>query len=348
MSNATSTQPKSVIEEEMDPLQSFHCFCGKRYAVYIHRNSKTNTCVAICETCLRRSETFSRSNCVPIVSYQMTDEFAQLIVNGTQSFARQLHQQKLTAQAQKSEYDLEIERISHQLKQRAFNSPTSELVVRGQARQETLPATFTSRNQKWSHMPYQALAKVFEFAGIWKIRRVSRRWFDAFMDNHFKLIVSSHKLASTIIASHNVDEEIERGFSSCHHSFWQKQLQCHQLRNENGVAYQPEIYTRAINRSRVPFYDALIATRDKGLLSYFIRNYDGRSEMCYWDFGPEMKRYFERLSVSFAESMAIELFLEKFSHLVQIFGIPRSILDACFNVEKTRRMRNAMRENCDG
>jgi len=198
---------------------------------------------------------------------------------------------------------------------------------------ESMPDSFESRDAKWKHFPYYALQRVFEFHGEWGLSRVSRRWYDGFMNYDFEFEAKTQWLLRAMSKCVESITVSVPGWSEEHSSFWRKLTRCHSNTISLLIALptiptdvqqgRPYVLRRMYNEWVLhQVVRPCFAIRDRVLLDHLYRNFDDQ----VW-IRRTMKLEFYRMARTFMELRRFPLFLHEYGHLMEEFGLTPAMMD---------------------
>jgi hypothetical protein len=260
-----------------------------------------------------------------LANVALTDQLATQITTDTQNAIEQKIGERQRKAERLSKAGETLSKTKQALSTYTAVEGTKEMEVSLQrfgANELSLPSFFVSRDAKWRHMPYYALQRIFEFHGEWGLNRVSRRWYDCFMNYIFQFRVPTNKLVLTMSKCVQSITTGTPGWSEEHSSFWRKLTSCH-IEAISVLTILPTLSVRdqqsryRINaRFRAWVSTELIrpcfAIRDKNLFEYLCRAFDDRS----WILST-MNSEFAYLAQTFTRIRRFGLFLNEYGYLAE-------------------------------
>lgn len=336
------SQDSDTSQERTLKIGTIKCVCVRNRAKYLreaHQLSYLEICpatgatirvqppplrLAVCGVC--------GTNGLPVLEEMLfTQQEIDQIIQDTTKLAIRRKQLRDEAKARKERKNQAEEAIKSQLQPA---EKKEEIVVSHQVLREKMPDRFESNTHKWRHMPFSELRKIFEYVGQWNVRRVCRRWYDAFMNQHLEISIPTDRLFRTVILSNDLEEHLNQGWSDEHNSFWKKQIECHKPL----LLEEKPVISRAIRHSDEyleTLYDAILASRNLVLWSHLMTTFAssvcecGRpsytKEKCSLELARQVKAYYVGISRMHAEIGAFDLFVSRYSHLIETFGITRAM-----------------------
>jgi hypothetical protein len=216
----------------------------------------------------------------------------------------------------------------------------------------TLPTSFNPRDTKWKYMPYHALQRVFEFHGEWGLNRVSRRWYDCFMNYDFAFETKTEWLLRAMSKCIQSITSGMPGWSEEHSSFWRKLTECHTepislltalptIPSHIQLHFPHVLKKRYLEWVLHEVVRPCFAIRDRILLDHLCRNFDDRT----W-IRATMKSEFCRITRYFVEMRRFPLFLQEYGYLMEEFGFTPTMMDEMMKLP-TGKGPNTSEQNAD-
>lgn len=314
----------------MTDVHSFRCTCGNRAKNLLH--SPDSSMLAKCGRCARDG----KPGVVSLSSVALTPELIEKIEEDTFNAANNMtvrpNRSAIIAKASP------VIALYSQMKPKEEAPIPHQQVDTEEARMDH--ASYT-RSQKWKHIPYGALLRVFEYLGEWGNNRVSKRWYDAFMNYNFKLEISTVSLGKMMDRSARNNNISIPGWNQEHALFWRKYISCHteligtttaqtavpheklgRLLSHNHITHIYKWLGRYIIRP-------LFVIRDKQLYDHIISHCEDNMKIKNW-----LKREFRATARIFYDLYQLPVFLEKYGFLMTELQLETKILTALISTNE--------------
>jgi hypothetical protein len=313
----------------MSHIPSFKCTCRNQAKNLLTTNA--GALIARCGRCSR----IGKPGVTTLSHTAFTPEIIAKITQDTRSLVHEKYEMKREKETLLSKFGQIV----------AANAPTEQRQERPISHQiinnaELLqPLYALTKSQKWNQIPYGSLLLVFEFLGEWGVNRVSKRWYDAFMNHDFKLIISSIKLVQTMSRCIRSIKIIEPGWNEDHTTFWRKQTSCHNgtislltilpslkipshIQRHAHLETQRDWYRRRFDEwilSNV--IKPLFAIRDRSLFNNLCTHFEEQDRI-----RSIMKSEFRHIAIAFMDSRRFPLFLREYGYLLEEFNLDQKMI----------------------